>query len=161
MNTVRGDLIELAKAGDFDVIIQGCNCQCRMGRGIALTIKQQFPEAYAADRQTTIGDRGKLGNFTSVQIVGKAAPAQNQDGFKFTIVNGYTQFDWQGEGVLADYDAIRSVFRQVKQQFTGQRIGYPKIGAGLARGDWETIVRIIEAELAGENHTYVEFVSQS
>jgi O-acetyl-ADP-ribose deacetylase (regulator of RNase III) len=152
MNTLRGDLIELAKAGAFDVIIQGCNCQCRMGRGIALTIKQQFPEAYAADCQTTTGDRTKLGNFTSVQI--------DRDGFKFTIVNGYTQFDWQGEGVLADYDAIRSVFRRVKQQFAGQRIGYPKIGAGLARGDWETISRIIEAELAGENHTCVEFVSQ-
>jgi O-acetyl-ADP-ribose deacetylase (regulator of RNase III) len=153
MNTLRGDLIELAKAGAFDVIIQGCNCQCRMGRGIALTIKQQFPEAYAADCQTTTGDRAKLGNSTFVQI--------DRDGFKFTIVNGYTQFDWQGEGVLADYDAIRSVFRQVKQQFGGKRIGYPKIGAGLARGDWDTISQIIEVELIDENHTYVEFIRQS
>jgi O-acetyl-ADP-ribose deacetylase (regulator of RNase III) len=153
MNVVRGDLIELAKAGAFDVIIQGCNCQCRMARGIALTIKQQFPEAYTADCQTTIGDRDKLGNITTAQI--------DRDGFKFTIVNGYTQFDWQGNGVLADYNAIRSVFRQVKQQFGGQRIGYPKIGAGLARGDWSIIGAIVEEELVGENHTYVEFVSQS
>jgi O-acetyl-ADP-ribose deacetylase (regulator of RNase III) len=153
MNIVRGDLIELAKAGAFDVIIHGCNCQCRMGRGIALTIKQQFPESYTADCQTEIGDRAKLGTFTSVEI--------DRDGFNFTIVNGYTQFHWQGDGVLADYDAIRSIFRQVKQQFGGKRIGYPKIGAGLARGDWEIIARIVEAELADEHHTYVEFVSQS
>jgi O-acetyl-ADP-ribose deacetylase (regulator of RNase III) len=159
MNIVRGDLIELAKVGTFDVIIQGCNCQCRMGRGIALTIKQQFPEAYAADCQTEIRDRTKLGNFTSVQIVGKASPAENRDGFNFTIVNGYTQFHWEGDGVLADYEAIRSVFRQVKQQFGSRRIGYPKIGAGLARGDWSIISSIIEAELAGEDHTYVEFVN--
>jgi O-acetyl-ADP-ribose deacetylase (regulator of RNase III) len=152
MNIIRGDLIELAKAGAFDVIIQGCNCQCRMARGIALTIKQQFPEAYTADCQTEIGDRAKLGKFTTVDI--------NRDGFDFTIVNGYTQFHWQGEGVLADYDAIRSVFRQIKQQFGGKRIGYPKIGAGLARGDWEIIAGIIETELAGENHTYVDFSSQ-
>jgi O-acetyl-ADP-ribose deacetylase (regulator of RNase III) len=150
MNIVRGDLIELAKAGAFDVIIHGCNCQCRMGRGIALSIKQQFPEAYTADCKTTIGDRTKLGTFTTVQI--------DRDGFNFTIVNGYTQFHWQGDGVLADYDAIRSVFRQVKQQFGGKRIGYPKIGAGLARGDWSIIADIVEAELAGENHTYVEFI---
>jgi O-acetyl-ADP-ribose deacetylase (regulator of RNase III) len=153
MNIIQGDLIELAKAGEFDVIIQGCNCQCRMARGIALTIEQQFPEAYTADCQTEIGDRTKLGNFTSVQI--------DRDGFNFTIVNGYTQFHWQGEGVLADYDAIRSVFRQVKHQFSGKRIGYPKIGAGLARGDWAIISDIIETELAGENHTYVEYVSRS
>jgi O-acetyl-ADP-ribose deacetylase (regulator of RNase III) len=151
MNIVNGDLIELAKLGAFDVIIQGCNCQCRMARGIALTIKQQFPEAYIADCQTEIGDPAKLGTCTTVDV--------NRDGFNFTIVNGYTQFDWQGEGVLADYDAIRSVFRQIKQQFSGQRIGYPKLGAGLARGDWSIIAEIIEAELAGENHTYVEFVS--
>ena len=150
MNIVRGDLIELAKAGAFDVIIQGCNCQCRMGRGIALTIKEQFPEACAVDCQTTIGDKTKLGTFTCVEI--------DRDGFKFTIVNGYTQFHWQGDGVLADYEAIRLVFRQVKAQFTSRRIGYPKIGAGLARGDWSIIARIIEEELAGENHTCVEFV---
>jgi O-acetyl-ADP-ribose deacetylase (regulator of RNase III) len=153
MKILCGDLIELAKAGEFDVIIQGCNCQCRMGRGIALTIKQQFPEAYTADCQTKIGDRDKLGTFTTVHI--------NRDGYDFKIVNGYTQFNWQGEGVLADYDAIRSVFRQVKEQFKGQRIGYPKLGAGLARGDWEIISKIIEAELAGENHTYVEFVREA
>ena len=153
MKIIRGDLIELAKAGHFDVIVQGCNCQCRMGRGIALTIKQQFPEAVAADCQTTIGDRNKLGNFTTVQI--------DRSGWKFTIVNGYTQFHWQGEGVLADYNAIQSVFRQVKQQFSGQRIGYPKLGAGLAKGDWAIIAESIDAELAGEDHTFVEFIGAS
>jgi O-acetyl-ADP-ribose deacetylase (regulator of RNase III) len=61
---------------------------------------------------------------------------------------------------MAIPNAIRSVFRQVKQQFTGKRIGYPKIGAGLAKGDWSIVTSIIEEELAGENHTYVEFISQ-
>lgn len=149
MKIIHGDLIELAKAGKFDLIVQGCNCQCRMGRGIALTIKQQFPEAVAADMQTVAGDRAKLGTFTTAKI--------DRDGYNFTIVNGYTQFHWQGEGVLADYDAIRSVFRQVKAQFSGQRIGYPKLGAGLARGDWAIISQIITEELAGENHIFVEF----
>jgi O-acetyl-ADP-ribose deacetylase (regulator of RNase III) len=149
MQIVDGDLIQLAKAGIFDVIIHGCNCQCRMARGIALTIKKEFEEASIADAMTEIGNRNKLGNFTIAHI--------DRDGLKFTIVNGYTQFHWRGDGVLADYDAIRSVFRQVKQQFGGQRIGYPKLGAGLARGDWTIIANIIEAELEGENHTYVQF----
>jgi O-acetyl-ADP-ribose deacetylase (regulator of RNase III) len=149
MKIVQGDLVELAKAGEFDVIIHGCNCQCRMGRGIALTIKQEFPEAFVADFMTEIGDRTKLGNITIANI--------NRDGWDFEIVNGYTQFHWRGDGVLANYDAIRSVFRQVKQRFGGKRIGYPKIGAGLARGDWTIVANIIEAELDGENHTYVQF----
>jgi O-acetyl-ADP-ribose deacetylase (regulator of RNase III) len=98
---------------------------------------------------TEVGDRNKLGNFTIAQI--------DRNGWKFAIVNGYTQFHWRGDGVLADYDAIRSVFRQVKQQFSSQRIGYPKLGAGLARGDWTIIANIIETELEGESHTYVDF----
>jgi len=48
MNTVHGDLLRLALGGRFDVIVHGCNCQCAMGKGIALSIKQQFPEAYEA-----------------------------------------------------------------------------------------------------------------
>jgi O-acetyl-ADP-ribose deacetylase (regulator of RNase III) len=37
------------------------------------------------------------------------------------------------------------------------RIGYPAIGAGLGGGDWLIIAQIINKELAGGNHTFVEF----
>lgn len=78
---------------------------------------------------------------------------------KGAVVNAYTQYHYRGEGVLADYDAIRSAFRQIKRQFAGKRIGYPRIGAGLARGDWRVIAQIIDEELAGEDHTLVEWLS--
>ncbi|MEM7553606.1 MAG: hypothetical protein AAF378_05820 [Cyanobacteria bacterium P01_A01_bin.84] len=73
------------------------------------------------------------------------------------LVNGYTQFHWRGFGTLADYDAIRLVMGMVKSQFSGKRIGYPKIGAGLARGDWNIISQIIDEELDDEDHTLVEY----
>ena len=74
-------------------------------------------------------------------------------------MNGYTQFHWRGAGVRADYEAIRSVMREVKRSFTGLRIGYPRIGAGLAKGDWSLISNIIDQELEGETHTLVEFAA--
>src|SRR5215207_7989890 len=123
MNVIEGDLLHLALQGRFDVIVHGCNCQCAMGKGIALSIKRQFPEAYDADLRTAKGDRAKLGSMSTAQI--ERPPA------RFTVVNAYTQFHWRGEGVLADYDAIRSAFRLIKQYFAGRRIGDPKIGAGL------------------------------
>ena len=49
MQTEKGDLIQKARAGEFDVIVHGCNCFCTMGAGIAKTIKQVFPAAYLAD----------------------------------------------------------------------------------------------------------------
>jgi O-acetyl-ADP-ribose deacetylase (regulator of RNase III) len=45
--------------------------------------------------------------------------------------------------------------RLIKQNFSGKRIGYPLIGAGLAGGDWKIISEIIDQELKGEDHTVV------
>ena len=149
MKTIQCDLLKLASDGHFDVIVHGCNCQNQMGKGIAKTIKQKFPAAYAADLETEKGSREKLGTFSTATI--------DSNDHTFTIVNGYTQFHWRGRGVKADYDAIRAVFNGIKQFFSGQRIGYPLIGAGLAGGDWHTIEVIINEELAGEDHTLVNY----
>ena len=43
---IKGDLIKLAQAGEFDVIVQGCNCFNTMGSGLAKQIKAEIPEAY-------------------------------------------------------------------------------------------------------------------
>lgn len=149
MRTIQGDLLKLAAAGEFDVIIHGCNCQNTMGAGIAKSVKQQFPAAYDADQKTNKGDRDKLGTYSSVTV--------DCDGRELSIVNAYTQFNWRGRGIKADYDAIRSIFAKIKSDFGGKRIGYPLIGAGLAGGDWDVISQIITEELAGENHTLVEY----
>lgn len=149
MKIIKGDLIQLAIAGQFDVIVHGCNCFCTMGKGIALTIKQQFPTVYTTDLATIKGDKAKLGtiSFTDVKV----------NGTSLIVVNGYTQYHWKGADGKADYAAIRQVFTVIKQQFSGLRIGYPAIGAGLAGGDWQIISAIIEEELSGEDHTFVVF----
>jgi O-acetyl-ADP-ribose deacetylase (regulator of RNase III) len=149
MKVIRGDLVKLALDGRFEVIIHGCNCQCVMGAGIARTIKQTFPEAYKADSATPKGSRDKLGSLSTATV--------DRNGRRISIVNGYTQFHWRGSGILVDYDALRSVMRQVKVMFSKRTIGYPKIGAGLAKGDWTTIAAIIDQELADEDHTLVEY----
>lgn len=148
MKSIDGDIIELALAGQFDVIVHGCNCFNAMGKGIAKSIRAVFPEAYEADCRTKAGDREKLGTFTK-------AAARRRDGL--TIVNAYTQYDYRGPQPNADYAAIRAVFRAIKEAFPGARIGYPLIGAGLARGDWNIIAAIIEEELVGEDHTLVRY----
>lgn len=148
MQVVKGDLIKLALQKEFDVIIHGCNCQCAMGAGIAKAIKDTFPEAYEADLKTEKGSKDKLGTISCAAV--------NRNEHETTIVNGYTQYHWTGPGVLADYDAIRAVMRHVKDKFSGKKIGYPKIGAGLAGGDWGVIAKIIDQELDGEDHTLVE-----
>lgn len=150
MNIVQGDLIELALQGEFEVIVHGCNCFCAMGAGIAKAIKSEFPEAYAADLETQKGDKDKLGNFSIATV--------SRNGHEITIVNAYSQFDWRGNGNKADYEAIKSIFSLIKKKYSGKKIGYPLIGAGLAGGNWEIISQIIEKALINENHTLVQFV---
>jgi len=156
MKIVQGDLLELALEGAFDVIVQGCNCQCTMGAGLALHLKKVFPEAYEADCNTGKGDRNKLGTISTASV--------KRGDHTITVVNGYTQFHFKrkkGEPKttrLANYDAIRSVMQHVKRQYSNKRIAYPLIGAGLARGDWLVISQIIEEELEGTDHTLVEYL---
>jgi len=120
-----------------------------MGAGIAKAIKSEFPKAYEADCKTEKDSKDKLGTYSYATI------EKNEN--KITVINAYTQHDYKGPGIKADYDAIRSVFKKLKLNYSGKRIGYPKIGAGLAGGDWKLISKIIDEELTNEDHTLVEF----
>lgn len=147
MKLVIGNLLDLADRGEFDVIVQGCNTRGVMGAGIARQIAQRYPQALVADRGSMcFPDR--LGKITT-------ARAEDYTGRQFTIVNAYTQDDFRGNGRLADYDAIDSAFALIKKHFTGQRIAFPKIGAGLARGDWNIISSIIDSHMSDEDATLV------
>ena len=137
--------MQLANNGKFDVIVHGCNCECKMGGGIAKQIRQAFSEAWDADCRTTACDPRKIGSFSFAKV-------NINNGKRLVIVNGYTQLLAGGQ---VNYLAMREVMKQVKQNFYGKRIGYPMIGSGLAGGDWDRIKLIIAEELKDEDHTLV------
>ncbi len=144
-----GNLIDLAEQGHFDVIVHGCNCFHTMGSGIAKEIRTRYPRVYAADIQyTDKGDKNKLGSFSWAIVEGKVNNA-------FTILNAYTQYYYGRGGPHIDYLALRDVFHLIARDYRGKIIGYPKIGAGLAGGDWDRIQGIIHEELFGLTHHLV------
>jgi len=137
---VEGDLIKLAKEGKFDVIVHGCNCLSTMGAGIA----PQMAKAFGCDKfemETWGPTIKKLGNIDYVTFV---------DGL--TVVNAYTQYRYgrnhaDGDVTPFDYVAFTLCMRKMNRIFKGKHIGMPKIGAGLAGGDWTLIHQIIVREL--------------
>ncbi len=146
---ITGDLVRDAE--NFDVIIQCANCFCTMGAGIAPQIKKKFPEAYEVDCETISGDKNKLGTITYTKLT------------KPTVINLYGQYGFNGRKhgeVDVDYDAVRSGLKLVKENFSGKFIGMPKIGAGLAGGNWDIIERIIDEELRGEYVTVVNWENE-
>ena len=102
MKEVTGDLVKLAKNGEFDVIVHGCNCECIMSGGIAKQIRQAFPKAYEADRGTTACHSRKIGSLSFAKV-------KLENGKYLVIVNGYTQLLAGGQ---VNYDAVRDVMKQ-------------------------------------------------
>lgn len=157
MKQISGDLIKLFKRGEFDVIIHGCNCGNNMGAGIAKTIRDEFPMAYAVDFATTPWDESKMGDITFALV------STNSELGTGVVVNAYTQYRWYGVGrqggPLVEYDALRSCFEKVRERFGGKslRFGVPAIGAARAGGDWGIISKIIDEVMEGEDITFVEY----
>jgi len=147
-NKLIGNLLDYAETGKLNVIVHGCNCFHTMGAGIAKEIKKRFPNAYEADtNHTQKGDKSKLGFYTwSIYETINAK--------EFFIINAYTQYNY-GKGKHIDYAAIKNVFKLIACNFPTSIIGYPKIGAGLAGGDWSIIEKIINEELKGLQHYLV------
>jgi O-acetyl-ADP-ribose deacetylase (regulator of RNase III) len=98
---------------------------------------------------TQKGSKEKLGTCSFAKI--------ERDGINLIVVNAYIQFDYRGRGVKVDYNAVRSCMKWIRENFEGKRIGIPKIGAGLAGGEWEIISQIVDKELTEEDVTLVEF----
>ena len=134
MKIVKGDLVDMGKNNDFDIIVHGCNCFNTMGGGIAYQIQEHFPDAKLADDETIRGDAGKLGTYT----VGM--------GGRLVILNCYTQYSISRDGKdVFEYNAFERVLDKISLRFGKWRIGMPMIGMGLAGGDPERILPMIEA----------------
>lgn len=137
-----GDLLEAPER----VICHGCNAQGKMGAGLAVPIKKKYPEAFKAYRDLYEMQGNRL-------ETGQVAIAECPDGR--TVINAVTQeFYGREPGIVyVDYGAVRRVMQQI-DSWAGERgtltdvvsVAFPKIGAGLANGDWEVIESIIEDE---------------
>ena len=146
----KGNLLDLAEAGEFDVVVQGCNCFNTMGGGIAREIKERYPMAALVDSETEKGDYNKLGNWTTA-FTGK-----------FLIVNAYTQYNMSQGTDVFEYVAFELILQKLVKQFGTKRIGFPYIGMGLAGGNKDVIIAMLEyyaQEVAaqGGTVTLVEF----
>jgi O-acetyl-ADP-ribose deacetylase (regulator of RNase III) len=150
----KGNLLDLAEAGLFDVVVQGCNCFNTMGGGIAREIRERYPIAHAMDASTTRGDYNKLGNWT----VG----LNDLTDRKFIIINAYTQYNMStGEDVF-EYTAFQLILEKLEHAYPTSHIGFPYIGMGLAGGDKDIIIPMLEIfamniARTGGSVTLVEF----
>jgi O-acetyl-ADP-ribose deacetylase (regulator of RNase III) len=135
INLKNGDVFRAKE----DVFVHGCNCWNVMGAGVALEVVKRYPAAYYdGDLMTVRGDENKLGTYTKWE--GKHFLYDQP----ITVVNAYTQFYPNPDIKPLDYDALETVMVTINAHFYDKSICMPRIGAGLAGGDWNRILEILE-----------------
>lgn len=145
-----GDILTIKKG----IIVQGVNCRGVMGAGLAKQIRAMYPQVY--------NDYYKLWSSTKqpYDLLGTNVLTEISD--DLIIASGFTQPDYGSckDYVYADYDAIKSVFEEVDllAKNLDMPVYLPKIGAGLANGNWDIISRTIKSVISPEvKYTLIHF----
>ena len=145
IEVIVGDALSHSKG----IIVHGCNCQGVMGSGIARSIREQFPKVYEEYVNHHQNYGLQLGDIQVIKV-----------GDDKYIVNAMTQHLYGSNRRFANYEAIAECFESIEsvRQTIDPKlpIVFPKIGAGLAKGDWKIIHRIIDATITVKKILYVQ-----
>lgn len=129
-----------------DIIVHQVNCQGVMGSGIALQVKQLYPEVFK-------GYEYYCKTRKVEDILGSSLICEANDGKYIANLFGQNKY---GKGLQTDYEAFKHALIEIhdfaKEHNLSVAIPY-KIGSNLAGGDWNTIFDII-TEVFSDN---VEF----
>ncbi len=140
MFETKGDLLD----GEWDIAVTCCNLYHTFGAGIAKTIKEKFPEVYAADCDTVYGDDSRLGTFTYANV-----------GTFGRIFNLYAMIGIGNDGDPLNrnlsYDHFYNGMYRICEQLSLKNprkthiIGVPRlIGCQRAGGNWKIVQAILE-----------------
>lgn len=137
-----GNAIEKAFSGEFDVIVQGCNCFSTQKKGFAILMSQTF----LTDKFPMENSEEHLNKLGCIDYQIKSIG----DGKEIIVCNMYTQYHWANPsryGIPLDYDALRLCFRKLNKAFKNQKVIVPGlIGCGNAKGKPSIVKQIINEE---------------
>lgn len=141
IETKQGDLIAFLKShkGEMIFTAHGCNCFAAMGAGYAPLIAKAFKgliEADAVYQSSFTQNHNMLGTFSKLETD------------HVTIYNAYTQYHG---GPDLRLPALGKAFKAMNDDIKAKSdelsvrplLLIPRIGAGIAGGDWDEISRII------------------
>ncbi len=136
-NYVNGDLL----LTEIPNIAHGVNCQGAMGSGVAKAIYLKYPSVryLYIDYHNSLTQQG----LTDVDFLGDVQVINLLGGKK--VFNMFTQRNFGSDGFrYVNYAAVAQCFKTLCDILPkGSKVAIPKIGAGLAGGDWEILSRII------------------
>jgi O-acetyl-ADP-ribose deacetylase (regulator of RNase III) len=156
---ITGNLVE-----QHGILVHGCNCRGVMGAGVAAVLRARWPAIYDAYREkflreglmpgegivvASVADKHRWPIDAEVHTWSQQLPSTTM------VVNLMTQKDYGRDPsrVYVDYEAVSRGFENVVKplaQKTGLPVYFPKIGCGLANGDWQEVSKRIEEAMPPE-----------
>ena len=130
----KGDILQVQSG----LILHGCNTKGVMGAGIAKQIAVKYPSVYSEYVRYCRWD-----DILGEALFVKVSPT-------LVIGNLFTQDSFGRDPRIryVSYDAVDNAFKRIScLEEPDTEIHFPKIGAGLANGDWTVIQSIIEHRL--------------
>lgn len=133
---INGDALEIKT----DYLAHQVNTLGIMGGGIALAIRNKYPEVYMKYKELCDYYQDQ-----SETLIGSFLPV-NVDNSNLIILNCFSQKGLSRTERTTDYNAIKEIFQNIKDYMPkGKVLTIPyKYGCGLANGDWDIVKSIME-----------------
>lgn len=151
---INGDILTANNLPEFVAICHQVNCQGVMGAGLAKQIRDKYPMVYTTYRKYCLDKNINPPQLSKSPLLGKIQVLYPEKGtlnpeyYHFCIINCFGQNGYGYESVQTDYAAVKECFRKINEVFSGKRVAIPfKFGCGLAGGDWNIVLSLIEKEL--------------
>jgi len=138
-------------------IAHGVNCQNVMGSGVARVLFKEYPQVKVNYHRDCSYRESK--NCTKQKYLGHWHVGYAESPNGKMIFNLFTQeyYGYDNKKYVS-YDALYDVFRSLKKQNWINEIAIPKIGCGLAGGNWDIVSRIIDDATGDDLDVYVYYL---
>ena len=148
---IKGDLFKGVENSTGDVVIAHiCNDSGGWGRGFGLELSKHFPQAEKIYKCFKEKNRCHLGE---VSLADASSDAKVVEIVNMVAQHGY--YDPIKNPVPLNYEALERCLDELRgvlvwgNVLENAELHMPKIGAGLAKGDWSKIEAMIEDALCG------------
>lgn len=131
-----------------DFILHQVNCCGVMGSGVALQVKEDYPNVYREYKLYCL-------NHSAKDLLGQVLYVNAECG---CICNMFSQAYFGSRERYTDYDAFRKCLEDIAKKAKGHTIAMPYlIGCVRGGGDWNVVYKIIEDVLGDYDVTICEY----
>jgi O-acetyl-ADP-ribose deacetylase (regulator of RNase III) len=140
---ISGDLFEVFERGEVSAIAHVTNCMRVMGSGVALGVRQKYPAAFTAYKETI-----KKWALLGCSPLGDISFAKIHDRKYVFNLNAQMRYGFTGDRFL-DYEAMYKTLEKTRETMNDLELttlGVPyKMGSDRAGGDWNVVLAMLKS----------------